>query len=149
MFRFLDTTIRAQWHSQKGGRGMTAPPGRVSAPLLPLQMKLHFVQRSMESCHFESQSAPLLTPQSPLATPSFWKVWLCPCQGLILHFLTHRIRRLVRVVIHRFPNLNFINIPKINRSTRPSHYKACWSSWKFIHQDWGTSSKTISLTTIS
>ena len=27
--------------------------------------------------------------------------------------------------IHRFSNLNFMNIPKINRSTRP-HFKASW-----------------------
>ena len=40
--------------------------------------------------------------------------------------------------IHRFSNLNFMNIPKINRSTGPSHYKACWSSWKFTGQDWKT-----------
>ena len=52
----------AQWRSQRGGgRGETAPSGRNSAPLLPRQMT-HFVQRSMESRYFESQSAPLLTP---------------------------------------------------------------------------------------
>ena len=70
-----------QWRSQRGGgRGATAPSGRNSAPLAP-QMKLHFVQRSMESRHFESRSAPppLRSPLSPLAAPSFWKVWLRPC----------------------------------------------------------------------
>ena len=36
---------------------------------------------------------------------------------------------------HRFSNLNVMNIPKINRSTGPSHYKACWSSWKFTGRD--------------
>ena len=40
----------------------------------------------MESRHFESQSAPLLTPLPPcLAAPSFWKVWLRPCYYLIIH----------------------------------------------------------------
>ena len=41
-------------------------------------MKLHFVQRSMESHHFESRSAPPAHPSAPLAAPSFWKVWLRP-----------------------------------------------------------------------
>ena len=63
-----------------GGQGGDCPPGRNSAPPLATQMKLHFVQMSMESCHFESQSAPLAHPWAPLAAPSFWKVWLCPCE---------------------------------------------------------------------
>ena len=45
------------------------PPGRNSAPPSCPQMKLHFVQRSMENRHFESQSAPLLTPVLPLPPP--------------------------------------------------------------------------------
>ena len=50
-------------------RGGTLP---LLAP--PPQMKLHFVQRSMESRHFEShQSVPLLTPQPPLPPPHFEK----------------------------------------------------------------------------
>ena len=43
--------------------------------------------------------------------------------------------------IHRFTNLNVVNIPKINRSTGPSHCKACWSYWKFTGPDWRTDSK--------
>ena len=54
-----------------GAGGANAPSGRNSAPLLPPQMKLHFVQRSMESRHFESKSAPPAHPSAPLAAPSF------------------------------------------------------------------------------
>ena len=66
-----------QWRSQRGAGGATAP-GRNSAPPLAPQMKLHFVQRSMESRHFESQSAPTPPPRSPLSTP---------CRPLILKSL--------------------------------------------------------------
>ena len=59
-----------------GAGGATAPLGRNSAPPLAPQMKFHFVQRSMESRHFESRSAPPAHPSAPLAAPSFWKVWL-------------------------------------------------------------------------
>ena len=42
-------------------------------------MKLHFVQRSMESHHFESQSAPPpLTPEPPLPPPHFEKSGYAP-----------------------------------------------------------------------
>ena len=33
-------------------------------------------------------------------------------QGFILHFLSHRTQGPARLVIHRFSNLNFMNIPK-------------------------------------
>ena len=53
-------------------------------------------------------------------------------QGLILHFFTPRTQGPAKLVIHRsfnteiykFFNLNLIKIPKINRSTGPSQYKA-------------------------
>ena len=62
-----------------GGQGGRPPPlAETLPPLLPPQMKLHFVQRSMESRHFESRSAPPAHPSAPLAAPSFWKVWLRP-----------------------------------------------------------------------
>ena len=59
-----------QWRSRGGGGRGQPPPGRNSAPLLPPNE--HFVQRSMESRHFESQSAPLLTPE-PLLPPSHFE----------------------------------------------------------------------------
>ena len=46
-------------------RGRQPPLAETLPPFRP-QMKLHFVQRSMESRHFESQSAPLLTTEPPL-----------------------------------------------------------------------------------
>ena len=47
-------------------------------------MKLHFVQRSMESHHFESLSAPLLTPEPPLPPPHFEKSGYAPVTHPIL-----------------------------------------------------------------
>ena len=64
-----------------GGGGGQLLPGRNAAPLAP-QMKLHFVQRSMESHHFESQSAPLLTPEPPLLPPHFGKSGFAPALDL-------------------------------------------------------------------
>ena len=61
-----------QWRSQRGGN---CPLWQKLCPPLAPQMKLHFVQRSMESCHFESQSAPPCSPLSP------------PCRPLILKSL--------------------------------------------------------------
>ena len=56
----------------RGGAGGRPPPlAETLPPLLPPQMKLHFVQRSMESRHFESKSAPPAHPSAPLAAPSF------------------------------------------------------------------------------
>ena len=73
----------------RGGGAGGNHPGRNSAP--PPPMKLHFVQRSMESRHFESQSAPLAHPWAPLAATSFWNIWLHPCfcivQIILLMFL--------------------------------------------------------------
>ena len=43
----------------------------------------------MESCHFESQSAPPAHRSVPLAVPSFWKVWLRPCFHRISHHWCH------------------------------------------------------------
>ena len=65
-----------QWRSR--GAGGDRPRQRLCPPLCP-QMKLHSVQRSMENCHFESQSAP--PPAHPsvlLATPSFQKSGYAP-----------------------------------------------------------------------
>ena len=63
--------VDRQWRSQGAG---DHPLAETLPPESP-QMKLHFVQRSMESRHFESQSAPC-SPLSPPCRPSFWKVWL-------------------------------------------------------------------------
>ena len=52
-----------------GGAGGDRPWQKL-CPLSP-PMKLHFVQKSMESRHCESQSAPLLTPEPPLLHPHF------------------------------------------------------------------------------
>ena len=41
--------------------------------------------------------------------------------------------------IHRFSKLTFK--PNINRSTRPSHCKACWTSWNFTVRERQTNSK--------
>ena len=54
-----------QWRSQRGAGG-NCPLAEILPPLAP-QMKLHFVQRSTESRHFESQSA--APPRSPLSPP--------------------------------------------------------------------------------
>ena len=52
----------------RGGQGGQPPPlAETLPPPLAPQMKLHFVQRSMESRHFESWSAP--PPYSPLSPP--------------------------------------------------------------------------------
>ena len=51
-------------NSSVAGGGATAPWQELCPSLAP-QMKLHFVQRSMESRHFEFQSAPPLTPEPP------------------------------------------------------------------------------------
>ena len=59
---------RHQWRSQMGSGGRPSPGRNSGPPLAP--MKSHFVQRSMVSCHFESQSAP------PHLSP--------PCRPLIL-----------------------------------------------------------------
>ena len=40
-----------------------------------------------------------------------------------------------------YPPLNCMYIPKINRSTRPSHHKVSWFSWKFTGQLQSTDSK--------
>ena len=66
-----------QWRSQRGGAEGQLPPWQKLCPLLP-QMKLHIVQRSMESRHFESHSAPLLTPKPPLSPPHFEKSGYAP-----------------------------------------------------------------------
>ena len=55
-------TPHCQWRSQRGAGN--APWQKLCPPLAP-QMKLHFVQRSMESRHFESQSAPSPPPAHP------------------------------------------------------------------------------------
>ena len=62
-----------QWCSHGGDR----PLAETLPPFAP-QMKLHFVQRSMESRHFESQSASLLTPEPPLPPPHFEKSGYAP-----------------------------------------------------------------------
>ena len=64
----------------RGGWGWL-PPGRNSAPPLAPQMKLHFVQRSMESCHCESQSA---HPWAPLAATPL-TVGFPPFRNFCLH----------------------------------------------------------------
>ena len=53
-------------------------------------MKLHFVQRSMESCHFESQSAPF-TPEPPLILKSLATALTGPILDslIFLWFYTH------------------------------------------------------------
>ena len=71
-----------QWRSRGGGGGAGGDcPLTETLPPCP-HMKLHFVQRSMESRHFESQSAPLLTPEPPLATPLFEKSGYAPVDFL-------------------------------------------------------------------
>ena len=69
-----------------GGRGAIALWQKLCPPFRP-QMKLHFVQRSMESHHFESQSAPLFTPEPP-CRPLILKSLATP-----LHILTFEIRK--------------------------------------------------------
>ena len=65
-----------QWRSQ---RGATTPSGRNSAPLSPPKWNLHFVQRSTKGePPFWVPVSPPCSPLSPLAVPSFWKVWLRP-----------------------------------------------------------------------
>ena len=68
--------IMRQWRSQRRGQGATARLQKL-CPLLP-QMKLHFVQRSMESRHCEFQSAPPpLTPEPP-CRPLILKILATP-----------------------------------------------------------------------
>ena len=59
-----------KWCSQ--GAGGSWPPGINSAPLAPNEITL------VQSCHFESQSAPLLTPEPPLLSPHFEKSGYAP-----------------------------------------------------------------------
>ena len=70
--------------------GATAP-GRNSAPSRPPN-EITLCTESMESHYFESQSAPPRSPLSPplppLATPSFWEVWLLP--SFIIIFVQRR-----------------------------------------------------------
>ena len=63
----------------RGQGGATAPWQKLCPPLAPPpEMKLHFVQRSMESRHFESQLALLLTPEPPLLPSHFEKSGYAP-----------------------------------------------------------------------
>ena len=59
------------------GVGGWLPLAETLPPSCP-QMKLHFVQWSMESHYCESQSAPLLTPEPPLPPPHFKKSGYAP-----------------------------------------------------------------------
>ena len=63
--------VSDQGHSQ--GQGERAPTQKPSPPPWGPLMKLCFIKRSMENCHFGSRSAP-----SPSCCPSSWKVLLCP-----------------------------------------------------------------------
>ena len=83
LFYFVHTSMQNTFKCSgvvRGGQGGDGPLPETLPPLAP-QMKLHFVQRSMESRHFESQSAPF-SPLSPPCCPSFWKVWLHPCSNV-------------------------------------------------------------------
>ena len=79
-----------------GGAGGQQPPGRNAASPLAPQMKLHFVQRSMESRHFESQSAPLLTPEPPPCRPLILK---CLATPLAILFKKKKWRPLVFLLL--------------------------------------------------
>ena len=68
-----------QWRSQGVGGDRLLPPPRRN--FSPSPMKSHFVQRSMESRHFESQSAPLLTPEPLLSPLHFEKSGYTPGRG--------------------------------------------------------------------
>ena len=75
-----------QWPSgvARGGQGGNCTPWQklCPSPLAP-QMKLHFVQRSMESYHFESRSAPPPAhPSAPLAAPLILKSGYAPAVTL-------------------------------------------------------------------
>ena len=59
---------------ESGAGGAWAPSVRNPSPLSP-QMKLHFLQGSMESRQFESRSAPV---PAPLAPPHFEKASYAP-----------------------------------------------------------------------
>ena len=67
------------------GAGGNCPPQAETLPSLVPQMKFNFVQRSMESGHFESQSAPPLTPEPPLPPPHFEKSGYVPVWLQLLH----------------------------------------------------------------
>ena len=83
-----------QWRSQRGAGGRP-PPAETLPPSRPPQIKLHFVQRSMESRHFESQSAP--TPRSPLSTP---------CRPLILKSLATPLDLPPRLLMYKETSCN-------------------------------------------
>ena len=61
-----------------------------------------------------------------------------------LDFKLFRLQNTGQVLmeIHKFSNLNFMNMPKINMSTR-SQYKACWPSWKLMVGTSGPAVKSI------
>ena len=106
---------------------MRSTPGRNSAPLLPPQMKLHFVQRSMESRHFESRSAhPPCSPLSPpccplilksLATPLPIKLLTALISGSAVGLPLHQMRGTLHGI---FVNLCYSQRKKINEVVHPS-----------------------------
>ena len=78
-----------------GGGGRPPPLAETLPPLLPPQMKSHFVQRSMESRHFESRSAPPCSPLSP------------PCRPLILKSLATPLLHTLNII----KRSHWLNIP--------------------------------------
>ena len=62
------------------GAGGDRPPGRNSAPSCPPnEITLCTDYRGLWRAAILSPSQPPCSPLSPLAAPSFWKVWLSPC----------------------------------------------------------------------
>ena len=104
-----------------GGRGWLPPWQKLCPPLAP-QMKLHFVQRSMESSHFESDPVSPLSPLSPPCCPVILKSLATPLKfpkhsGKLSKFLLSFSHTTDLWYWRRGPNLN-------------------WKNWNGLHSPW-------------
>ena len=82
----------------RGRWGLEPPQSEAQPPPWASQMKWHFVQGSMESCHFEVRSA----PQPPLTPPHFEKSGYAPAPFYCSEYLSVvTFFSLIKISVHK------------------------------------------------